>query len=259
MYYYEKNGVMIEEKNYLSSRCRNRHHDQCKDLTCECPHHGVEAETELDEESAEELEARIERASRRRTQHITHDQLHLMRTAVWDIEASNLAGDMGIMLCSSIKVLSGKVLTHRIDESPDYNTHRWDDSWLAEQTRDELEKYMVVVVWNGIKYDLPFLNTRLIAAGLRPLNVSNICFVDMLWASRYRLRLHSNRLESLIDYLDTDVKKTPILGKLWIRAMTGDKHALDQVVKHNICDLERLEEVAEYLSNFVKLQFRLVK
>ena len=166
---------------------------------------------------------------------------------------------MGIMLCSSTKELNGAVTTFRIDESPNYKKEPWNDKWLAQRTRDELSKYMVVLGWNHVGYDLPFLNTRLIAHGLKPLDVGGMCMVDMLWASRYRLRLHSNRLAAVIEYLETKTQKTPLMGDRWIRAMAGDRHSLDYIVEHNVKDVESLEEVADKLSHFVKLQYRLVR
>jgi uncharacterized protein YprB with RNaseH-like and TPR domain len=205
------------------------------------------------------IEERIKRQASHHAQRLTDGDLRIMRTAGWDIEATNLDADMGIMLCSSIKPLGEKAITHRIDESPGYREKPWDDKWLAKKVRDELENYMVLLGWNHVGYDLPFLNTRLLAHGCKPLDVAGICMVDLLWASRYRLRLHSNRLDSVIQYLATKTQKTPLLGSLWIRAMAGDKKALDKVVEHNIHDVDALEEVSNRLSKFVKLQYRLIK
>ena len=202
---------------------------------------------------------RIARQASHKAQRLTGEDLRILRSCSWDIEASNLDGDMGIMLCSSIKPIGGKTITHRIDDDPNYKKEPWSDKYLVREVRDELEKYMVILGWNHVGYDLPFLNTRLIAHGLKPLDVGGMCMVDMLWASRYRLRLHSNRLAAVIEYLGTKTQKTPLLGELWIRAMAGSAVALNKVVEHNIKDVESLEEVADKLSRFVKLQYRLVK
>jgi uncharacterized protein YprB with RNaseH-like and TPR domain len=211
-------------------------------------------------ESAFELEERIKKSARNhRAQRITGDQMRLMRTCSWDIEATNLDADFGIILCSSIKPIGEDPIVMRLDETPGYNKRPWDDSLLARRIRDELEKYMVVIGWNHVGYDLPFVNSRLIKSDFKPIDASAICMVDMLWASRYRMRLHSNRLESVIEYLETKTQKTPLKGDLWIRAMAGDKAAMDKVVEHNIRDVESLEEVANKMSRFVKLQYKLVK
>lgn len=255
---------------FKTSTCRNGNHKRCnrQDGSCGCFCHGpapemlekvlASAPNGRPEETAEELSARIERTGRRRVQRIG-SQMRFMRTCCWDLETSNLNANFGIILCSSIKTWGGDTLTQRIDDDPDYADHRWDDSHLVEAVRDELENYQVIVGWNHVGFDLPMLESRLVKHGLRPLDKTNMCFVDMLWASRYRMRLSSNTLERVIEYLSTKTQKTPLIGEWWIRAMAGDREALDHIVEHNIKDVESLEEVTEKLSRFVKLQYKLVK
>jgi uncharacterized protein YprB with RNaseH-like and TPR domain len=253
---------MLDTKSKnLSSRCRNRHHDECKDSSCACPHHAQDEQRLVDlfEETPDEIEARIERASHRKTQHIGR-QLKFMRTCAWDLETTNLNANFGIILCSSIKAFGEDELTiNRIDDDPDYEKHRWDDAYLCEHIRNELEKYQVIVVWNGIRFDLPMLESRLVKHRMRPIDKTNMVFVDLLWAARYRMRLSSNSLERVIEYLGTETQKTPLIGDLWIRAMAGDTKALDQIQIHNERDVESLEEVADHLSRFVKLQYKLIR
>lgn len=212
-----------------------------------------------------ELESRIlKSAKNKRAQRVTGEDIRLMRTCTWDIEATGLKGDFDHLLCASIKPIGEKPIVFRIDESPDYAKHPWDDSDLARRIRDELENYMIVIGWNHVGYDLPFTNTRLIKADYLPINTATMCMVDMLWASRYRLMLHSNRLQAVIEYLETKTSKTPLDPHLWQMAEHANVggpalKALDKVVEHNIKDVESLEEVANKLSHFVKLQYKLVK
>lgn len=198
-------------------------------------------------------------AHARRANRLGANELRFMRVGYWDIESTNLSPEFGFMLCYSIMDADGALHTRRIDESPGYEAAKWDDRWLARQCRDDLEKYQIIVGWNHINFDLNFLNTVLIRERLEPLDVSSIAMVDLLWASRYRLRLTSNRLENVINYLATEVHKTPLLGKLWKQASTGHRPALDLIVEHNVKDVESLQEVADLLSRFIKLQYRLVK
>src|SRR5580692_1415980 len=115
------------------------------------------------EERAGDIAARVTKAAKsHRTQRLAGDELRILKTCGWDIEATNLDADMGIMLCSSVKDLGGKVITFRLDQSPGYKREPWNDKWLAVQTRELLSKYMVILGWNHVGYDLPFLNTRLI-------------------------------------------------------------------------------------------------
>ena len=260
----------------ISKGCNQRHHERCRQgLICTCRCHLDEPcgglaipptkitnwDKVLRQESIEtpdELSKRIEKAGTRKAQRVGQ-QMRFMRTCTWDIEASNLNANFGIILCSSIKPIEQEVTVHRIDDDPEYDQHRWDDAYLVESIRDELEKYQVIVGYNHISYDLPMLETRLMKHGLRPLDKTNMCLVDLLWAARYRMRLSSNTLERLSEFLGTESHKTPILGELWIKATAGDRKSLDHIVEHNIHDVEVLEEVADQLSRFVKLQYKLVK
>ncbi len=248
----------------ITNACKTGHCGRCiHPNACDHACHGPDLEKVNQhvgriEETAQELATRIEKASRRKVQKIG-EQMRFMRTCCWDLETSNLNANFGIILASSIKPLGGEVVVHRIDDDPNYADHRWDDSHLVEAVRNELENYQVIVGWNHVGFDLPMLESRLIKHGLRALDKTNMCFVDMLWASRYRMRLSSNTLERVIEYLDTKTKKTPLIGEWWIRAMAGDSAALDLIVEHNIKDVESLEEVADKLSRFVKLQYKLVK
>ena len=207
-----------------------------------------------------DLQERVtRRANSNRKQQVDNAELHLFNTCSWDIETSNLDADFGIILCSSIKPLGKETTTIRLDEGPTYADAPWDDKWLVKQIRDQLEEYMIVIGWNHVSFDLPFINSRLLKHGLKPIDTSTMCMVDMLWASRYRMRIHSNRLDSVIEYLGTTTQKSPLLGDLWCRAMAGDQSALDKIVEHNVRDVVALEEVSEKLSRFVKLQYRLVR
>lgn len=198
----------------------------------------------------------MNRAIARRGQRVTGEELKQLRVAFWDIEATNLEADFGLLLCASIKPYGGELKTYRLDESPNYGKVPWDDSYLAGQIRDELETYLVVVHHYGDRYDLPFLNSRLMAHNMRVVDTSSMCTIDTWDVARKKLKLSSNRLARLVDFLDTKTKKTPLIGQLWIRAMCGDKKAMDRIVEHNIRDVEALEQVTMALGRFIKLAYK---
>src|SRR3990167_10422035 len=67
----------------------------------------------------------------------------------WDLECTNLSAMFGRILCSSFKPLGGEPYTFRGDRRPHRNGDIADDSNLAIAIRDELEKYDILVTWNG--------------------------------------------------------------------------------------------------------------
>lgn len=205
------------------------------------------------------LKERILRTASHPAQRLTWEQMREVGTCFWDIEASNLSADFGIMLCLSIKGIDDNdIFTIRLDDAPDYDTDpavRCNDSWLAEAARDKLEEYTVIVHHYGDRYDLPFLNTRLLNYRRRLLDTGSRVFVDTWWHARHRLKLHNNRLDSLIHYLDTKTLKTGLDGNIWTSAVTGVRSSMDWVVKHNIHDVKALEEVTRVLATAQGLKY----
>lgn len=207
--------------------------------------------------SVEEI---ILRGARHRAQRLNYEELKSLKVCFWDIESSNLDADFGLILCAGIKTLGVPgIRIYRIDESPEYAKKPWDDSWVAKRIRDDLEQHNVIVHHYGDRFDVPFLNTRLIGHRIRMLDSSRMCFVDTWLNVRKRLKLHSNRLNSLIAHLDTKTNKTGLDGHLWVKALAGHKPSLDAVVKHNLHDIKALEEVAVTLARFYNLRYTYVK
>lgn len=203
----------------------------------------------------------IQRGASRRAQRVSREEFLSLKVAFWDIEASDLNGDVGVMLCAGVKTL-GKpgVRIYRIDEGKAYKAGRlWDDSFVAMGVRDDLESHDIIVHHYGDRYDVPFLNTRLIANNRRVLDSGRMAFVDTWLNIRKRLKLHSNRLASLIDHLDTKVHKTGLNLRQWLMASMGHKPSLASVIYHNRCDVLALEEVTMELIKFYNLRYTYVK
>lgn len=95
-----------------------------------------------------------------------------MRVTFFDIEATDLGGHFGRLLCCSfVDLETGKVETFRRDRKRWKGKSLTVDKKLAVAIRDKLEAADIVVSWNGILYDLPFVNSRLVAARERPIHI----------------------------------------------------------------------------------------
>lgn len=170
-----------------------------------------------------------------------------IKIAFLDIEASNLHADFGHTISfagkhwGSPKVFKKTILDYAQDGL-------LDDRGLLMATRDWLADADVWVSWYGSRFDIPFLNSRLIMWGEHPL--PPVPHVDLWKVSRYKLHIHSNRLESAAMFLGAN-SKTRLDGNIWTNAAVGDPKSVRYVLHHNVEDVYTLERVYRKLRSLV--------
>jgi len=180
------------------------------------------------------------------------------RIACWDLETSSLNGSYGRVLCGTIKEIGQPPLTLRCDKFPSFKKEPWNDEHLVASLRDELEKFNVVVSYNGENFDAPMLNTRLIKHGYQPISPA-VKHADLIWVARKRMRLSSNSLATLLDTLGVPEQKMHVSPEVWNRAVAGSKHALDLIVERNISDVVALEQAFNKLTSLMDVKFSLIR
>lgn len=181
-----------------------------------------------------------------------------MKLVFLDIESKDLnaTNGIGFMLCVCAKEagVSQKVQTFRIDQSPGYGTKKplYDDSWLCRRLRTYLtEVDPDFIVGHNLKYfDIPYINSRLLANGLKPLEPRIV--IDTWKLCRYDLKLHSASLDALSEHLGVEHRKTRYEPKVWQRASYGTKADMDKIVHHCELDVLVLEECFERISPLMR-------
>ena len=183
-----------------------------------------------------------------------------MKLAFLDIESTNLYASVGIILCASVKFtetnkIDGPVKHVRIDQSPDYKkggVHQLDDTvcilgikkWLVDEDPD------IVITYNGIKFDIPYIETRLAKLQEKPL--PDLTHVDYFRVVINKLRMHSMSLDALADYLEVPHQKTHYRPEVWKRAEHGDKKSMDLIVEHCDLDVQVLQDCHNRLRGLVR-------
>lgn len=156
----------------------------------------------------------------------------------WDLETSHLNANGGFIISAAIVDVDkpNKVYKRfRIDDYKGWQKDPWHDRDLVVDLVDELGTADAWVTYYGKRFDVPFLNTRILywrAKHVRVDNLENVPHIDLYDTAKRRLRLHSNRLQSVSDLLGNG-DKTPLELPVWLKAAGGHKKSIDYVAKHN--------------------------
>ena len=173
---------------------------------------------------------------------------HPEDTCYYDIETTNLNANYGLVLCAVVKPKRMPWKVFKLDLTK--NGIRDEDKTLIKEIIKELEQYEFLVTYNGVNFDNKYINTRAMYHRLRPL--SEKLQIDLLQVTRRIMRTNNRRLDTIVNFLGLEERKTPIEPEYWRWAMLGDQKAMSRVVTHCIQDVLTLEEVHQRLAPFVK-------
>lgn len=172
-----------------------------------------------------------------------------------DIETTGLGADFGHILCACIKPAgSTEMITLRIDDYKGYKKELCNDKALVLAIRDKIALFDVLVHYNGDQFDLPFIDTRLAIHGER--RAPLVHSIDLLPIVKKKLRLHSNRLDTVAVALGLANQKTRLEPQIWQRASHGSRSDLDYIVEHCQADVYVLEETFKRLKDYIDSIFR---
>jgi uncharacterized protein YprB with RNaseH-like and TPR domain len=169
-----------------------------------------------------------------------------------DCETNNLDSDFGILLSYAIKEFESDTIYKGVLEKSDTQSSAEEDKRLVGRCVKDLLKFDRVITWYGKKFDLPFIRTRALICGVDFPFYGGIKHNDIYYIAKYRLKLHSNRLENVCRVLFGETQKTHIDARYWRGALRGDKTALAYILDHNIRDVMDLERVYLKLRDYAK-------
>ena len=174
-----------------------------------------------------------------------------MRILAFDIEASNLSADFGIILCVGFKEVGGAPpeVYNILDYTKDGDLIKAEKRLL----RDVSIRLLDSDVWlthYGTWYDIPFINSRLLYHKL-PILPPNYAHLDTWKISRNRLKLRNNRLITISEFLGTADEKNAIKPEQWLRSLGGHRPSMTYIVDHCRRDVLVLEEVYQRLKPLV--------
>lgn len=167
--------------------------------------------------------------------------LRTPRIGFFDIEATNLKATFGLCLCVGFMEMNDKkVQCPSLLDFPAKHKDYTQDRELLKYVQSELSKFDMLVSYNGVMYDIPFLQTRLLKHGL-PV-IPPITHVDLYFLAKHKLSMHSKRLDAVAEFFNLSERKTKINFDAWMNATLGHKPAMNEVVHHCKQDVLVLRE-----------------
>lgn len=174
------------------------------------------------------------------------------RIGFLDIETSNLKASFGYIISYCIMEMGGK-MHERVITPREIKNGTFDTDMLREFENTISLFDRVCVYWGkDRRHDIPFLRTRALKAGVGFPLYRDVCVIDLYDWAKNKLSLHGYKLEIVCRELDIPAKEHPLDGKTWVRAMAGDKDALDYILIHNREDVVCMEPLYHKLEPFMR-------
>jgi len=124
---------------------------------------------------------------------------------------------------------------------------KWDDSNMIRKFREVAKGADEIIAHNGNNFDLKWINTRCLMAGVGPMPI--ITPVDTLRMTRSKFRFQSNRLDYLSKRMGGDGKLHTDFG-LWVKTCLGDKKALREMVEYCKNDVVVVQDYHKWIQSF---------
>lgn len=175
------------------------------------------------------------------------------RIGFFDIEASNLKANFGIILSWAIKPEGKDWVWYDHVTKADMRSDTLDKR-VVKSFCDVLSEFDRLCTWFGTRFDLPFVRTRALWWNLDEMfpKYGELLHTDAYYIARNKLCLHSNRQGAVAEAILHEDVKTRIDPTHWIHALQGRQDAIDYIIDHNIKDCYQLEANYQKLRPFVK-------
>ncbi len=124
-----------------------------------------------------------------------------------------------------------------------------DDERVVRSLWELIDEADVLIAHNGIRFDIPVMNTRFLIYGLTPPSPYKV--IDTLMVARKQFDLPHNKMDYIAGVLGIDHKISTSFA-LWRGCMLGNKEDLDYMQKYNDKDVFILEEIYLKLRPWIK-------
>lgn len=184
-----------------------------------------------------------------------------MKVLYLDIETSQFAADFGVCIAWCAKERDKNIYYQAAITEEDVALSKKlgkvvTDRRIMKELAEILPKYDIIVCHYGAiqrGLDIRFIRTRFLKYGIKFPVYRQMFALDTYLLAKYKLYLHSNRLDVIAKFLGAPENKTEINPDDWILAGYGLAKSVAYVKKHNRIDVEVLEFVHKKLEPFGNL------
>lgn len=162
-----------------------------------------------------------------------------MRTVTLDLECTSLKADVGRILCGSfLDFHTEEITSFRIDADRAY-----DDRTVCKEIRDHLSQYNLVVGWNILGFDLPYLQTRLAANNMN--KIDRLFYTDLMYSFRgwHGLKPRNSKLSTVAEFFKLPERKDALDVEVWTKAQAGHERSLNRLVKRCESDVRLTHQI----------------
>jgi len=150
------------------------------------------------------------------------------------------------IICGSWKELdkNGVKAVSVLDDHKRFKKDISDDYHVVKKLHEVLSDADAVIAHYGDKFDIKYLNTRILYHGLDPL--PPIKQIDTYKMAKAKFLFNCNRLDYIGQFLGVGRKIKTSLD-LWLGCLDGDEKSLKKMVRYNKQDVRLLEDVYKRL------------
>lgn len=172
------------------------------------------------------------------------------RVGYFDIEATNLKADFGVMLSYAFKVRGKNEILSNVIQQEDINAFRLDKP-LVRQCLEDMTKFDMIVTYYGTGYDIPFVRTRALKWRLNFPEYGALIHHDLYYVARSKLKLSRTSLENVGKLIGVGELKNHLEPDIWTQALINEK-AREYILDHNKRDVILLEKAHDRLLPYIK-------
>jgi len=157
------------------------------------------------------------------------------------------------ILCMGYKIHGEKRtnIIHAWDNKKVWDADVNDDKILCEKIYNVLKDADALVTHNGRRFDLKFLQTRLLKHGLPPL--PKIQHIDTCVLAKSNLLMYNNRLQTISKFLTSEEKMENGGWDLWVDVHNRKAKAMEKMSDYCKQDVVALQAIFKRLLPFVTI------